>query len=155
MSARLLCTTLFFGLIVSACGQPDQRPLAVSVAEEIEVNDPVEDVVPVAVTQSNTVHYACTPNQDITVTYSTQDATQPKANLVINNVSYDMYAVVAASGARYATEQGIEPEQGMQWHTKGESGILISMTLDHTADPEDERILLSCTEKMTIESNEN
>lgn len=150
MSVRLLGTTLIFGFMLSACSQPDQHSPATSVAE-VAVSRPVADAIPVAVTQSNTVHYACRPSQDITVTYSAQDATQPKATVVIDDIAYEMYAVVAASGARYATEQGIHPEQGMQWHTKGDSAMLMSMALDHTVSSEDEHMLFSCTEKVPLE----
>ena len=150
----LMCATCVLAVSLAACDQPDGKPeSAAAVSPAVPATDVVvpEVVVPeppISVTagQSSTVHYGCTPDQQILATYDNRDAAKPKATLNINGVDYELYSVVSASGARYATEQGIQPEQGMQWHTKADKAVLTSMTLDHTAQPEDEKMLFDCTE---------
>ena len=59
-----------------------------------------------------------------------------------------MYNVIASSGTLYATEQGINAGQGMRWHVHGLEAILQTMTLDHTADPAKETMLMRCQEPL-------
>ena len=143
----LMCATCLLAVSLVACDQPDKSQSA-AVSPTVPALDVVvpEPPMSVAAGQSSTVHYGCTPDQQILATYDNRDATKPKAILNINGVNYELYSVVSASGARYATEQGIQPEQGMQWHTKADKAVLTSMTLDHTAQPEDEKTLFDCTE---------
>lgn len=150
---RLMCAACVLAVMLAACDQPDAKPESAAAANpavpatDVVVSGVVvpEPLMPVTAGQSSTVHYGCTPEQQILATYDNRDATKPKAILNINGVNYELYSVVSASGARYATEQGIQPEQGMQWHTKADKAVLISMTLDHTAQPEDEKTLFDCT----------
>lgn len=148
----LMCATCVLAVSLVACDQPDKsQSVAVSPAvpaPDVVVPEVVVPEPPMSVTagQSSTVHYGCKPDQQILATYDNRDATKPKATLNINGVDYELYSVVSASGARYATEQGIQPQQGMQWHTKADKAVLTSMTLDHTAQPEDEKTLFDCTE---------
>ncbi|MFZ3193919.1 MAG: MliC family protein [Moraxellaceae bacterium] len=151
---RLMCAACVLAVMLTACDQPEATPEPAAApnpavpATDVVVSGVVEPEAPVSVTagQSSTVHYSCTPDQQILATYDNRDATKPKAILNINGVDYKLYSVVSASGARYATEQGIQPEQGMQWHTKADKAVLTSMTLDHTAQQEDEKTLFDCTE---------
>ena len=146
---HLMCATLVVAVSLTACDQPDAKPQsAAAVSPAVPATEVLVSEPPVSVTavQSSTVHYGCTPDQQILATYDNRDATKPKAILNINGVDYELYSVVSASGARYATEQGIQPEQGMQWHTKADKAVLTSMTLDHTVQPEDEKTLFDCTE---------
>lgn len=147
MRTRLLGTTLVFGLTLSACNPPDQTATATDPVEAM-ASPMLAEVTPAEVSAPNIVQYDCTPSQLIAATYDNSDATRPKAILLINDVSYEMYAVVAASGARYATEQGIDPEQGMQWHTQGNTARLVSMSLDHTANLDAEKVLFECQQQM-------
>ena len=144
---HLMCATCVFVVSLVACDQPDKSQSA-AVSPIVPAPDVVVPEPPISVTarQSSTVHYGCTPDQQILATYDNRDTTKPKATLNINGVDYELYSVVSASGARYATEQGIQPEQGMQWHTKADKAVLTSMTLDHTVQPEDEKTLFDCTE---------
>lgn len=88
--------------------------------------------------------YQCTPTQLIGVTYDNTDPQKPSVSLTINGKTYPMYSIVTASGAGYATEQGIQDGQGMKWLSKGDTALLVSMTMDHTAKPEDEKTLFEC-----------
>lgn len=151
MKIRLMSTTLLLGWLLSACSQPNTNNTQV---DAVDAQSSVTNTTPVSTdmatqTQASTVLYACTPSKQIAAVYDNSDATQPKAVLTIDGVAYEMYSVIAASGARYATEQGMQPEQGMQWHSKADKAVLMTMTLDHTAKPEDEKILFDCTEQVT------
>ena len=88
--------------------------------------------------------YQCTPTQLIGATYDNTDPQKPSVSLTINGKTYPMYSIVTASGAGYATEQGINDGQGMKWLTKGEGALLVTMTLDDTTKPEDEKTLFDC-----------
>lgn len=139
MNARVIGSGLIGGLVfmLGACSPPaPQDPPPEQTAAS----------TPAAAIPSKTVNYACTPSKNIVTTYDNSDPANPKAVLAIDGVIYELYSVVSASGARYATEQGILPEHGMQWHSKAEKAVLMTMTLDHTAKPEDEKILFDCTE---------
>lgn len=77
--------------------------------------------------------YSCDSGASVTAVYDNSDPAVPRARLTIRDRSFDLYNVIAASGARYATEQGFEPDKGLQWWTKGNEATLSEMTLDHTA----------------------
>ncbi|MBT0586959.1 MliC family protein [Alteromonas oceanisediminis] len=57
---------------------------------------------------------------------------------------YEMYPTRTASGAKYATEQGLSPEEGLIWWTQGESAMLMTMILDHTVSAEDYPMIARC-----------
>lgn len=77
--------------------------------------------------------YSCDSGATVTAVYDNSDPAVPRARLSIRDRSFDLHNVIAASGARYATEQGFEPDKGLQWWTKGNEATLSEMTLDHTA----------------------
>jgi membrane-bound inhibitor of C-type lysozyme len=93
--------------------------------------------------KQNQFTYQCDKGQTIIALYKDDNS----AVLTIDGKDYDLYSVVSGSGARYATEQGLNFEQGMSWHTKGDDAILKTVTLDDSAKPEDEVILFSCSIK--------
>lgn len=77
--------------------------------------------------------YSCDSGETIKASYDNTDASAPKATLEYKGRSIDMYSVMSASGARYATEQGLETDKGLQWWTKGNEATLSEMIMDHTA----------------------
>lgn len=77
--------------------------------------------------------YHCESGATVTVRYDNRDAAAPRASLDYKGRTFDMYSVVSASGARYATEQGLEPDKGLQWWSKGNEATLSEMIMDHTA----------------------
>lgn len=93
--------------------------------------------------------YSCDQGKTVTAEYDNTQAAQSKVALTIDGKTYQLNQAVAASGARYTTEQGLTANQGLSWHTKGPVAIASTITLDHTAKPEDEKVLLNCTEKTT------
>lgn len=98
-------------------------------------------------TSSMSTTYTCDQGKTVIASYDNTQPDQPKATLSIDGKTYQLHQAVSASGARYTTEQGLNPDQGLSWHTKGKDAIASTITLDHTAKPEDEKVLLSCTEK--------
>ena len=77
--------------------------------------------------------YSCDSGETIKASYDNTDAAAPKARLEYKRRSFDMYSVMSASGARYATEQGLETDKGLEWWTKGNEATLSEMIMDHTA----------------------
>ncbi|MEC7119344.1 MAG: MliC family protein [Pseudomonadota bacterium] len=148
----LLSSAVVLAMTLVACSKNEPTNTSDSVANDAPVmqQDTQPSTDPAATDAVTTQVYTCTPDKTITATYDNSNAEQPKAMLDIDGVSYDLYSVAAASGARYATEQGINPEQGMQWHTKGDSAMLMTMTLDHTANPDDEQVLFDCTTEVIV-----
>jgi membrane-bound inhibitor of C-type lysozyme len=103
---------------------------------------------------SNTVYltYHCDNGKSVAATYTessensegSADGETPAATLVIDDKHYAMYSVVSASGARYASEQGLLPNEGIQWFVKDDEAMLVAMVLDHTANPDDAQVLFRC-----------
>ncbi len=57
---------------------------------------------------------------------------------------YAMYSVRAASGARYATEQGRRTDWSLEWHVKGDEGLLLEAPLSDSRKPEDLQRIARC-----------
>lgn len=77
------------------------------------------------------VAYACDSGRKIGAVYPAgEDA---GARLTIGERTFDLYRVRSGSGARFATEQGLKPDHGLQWWVKGEEATLSEMVMDHTA----------------------
>lgn len=91
----------------------------------------------------NTVTYKCESGAVIVVRYDNSNPETPTAQLTYKEKIFDLFNVRAASGARYSTEQGLAPDMGLQWWTKGPEATLSEMLMDHTA-PEPSQIE-SCT----------
>jgi membrane-bound inhibitor of C-type lysozyme len=106
-------------------------------------DQPDTPVMPAAAENVITATYRCGSGQTIVARYDNTDPDAPTALLEYKGRTFDMYNVRAASGARYATEQGLSPDKGLQWWTKGDDATLSEMLMDHTApEPVD---IESCT----------
>ncbi|MGH6763896.1 MAG: MliC family protein [Phyllobacterium sp.] len=92
-----------------------------------------------------TVTYICESGNEIVVRYDNTNADAPTAQLTYKNQTFDLYNVRSGSGARYATEQGLAPDKGLQWWTKGGEATLSEMLMDHTAPGPTQ--IESCKEK--------
>lgn len=77
------------------------------------------------------VTYQCESGRKIVATYGVGDA--QGARIAFEGRSFDLYQVRSGSGARYATEQGLSPDHGLQWWVKGDEATLREMIMDHTA----------------------
>ena len=77
------------------------------------------------------VAYGCDSGRQVLATYGV--GADGGARLAFDGRSFDLHQVRSASGARYATEQGLSPDRGLQWWIKGETATLSEMLMDHTA----------------------
>lgn len=93
-------------------------------------------------------NYQCDDGKMVIATYNNTNINSPRATLSIDGRTYEMYNVIAPSGTLYATEQGVNIGQGMRWHVHGLEAILQTMTLDDTADPANETMLMRCQEPL-------
>lgn len=134
------------------CQKPsDISAPARQTAEQVAAlqNKPVEQVNRDTSQNPNMIraNYDCDDGKSVTAIYDNNNPKQSKVTLSIDGKEYYLSQAISGSGARYTTEQGLNPEQGLDWHTKGPEAIASTMTLDHTAKPEDEKTLFSCKEK--------
>lgn len=89
---------------------------------------PTEDVI--------SATYGCDSGETIVAQYDNSDPDARKATLEYKGQTFPMYIALSGSGSRYATEQGLSPDKGLQWWIKGDTGTLSEMLMDHTApDP--------------------
>jgi membrane-bound inhibitor of C-type lysozyme len=89
----------------------------------------------VAHAQTNIInaHYKCESGRQIAVRYDNTKPAAATALLTFGGRNFNLYQVMSASGARYATEQGLRPDFGLQWWIKGNEATLSEMMMDHTA----------------------
>lgn len=89
--------------------------------------------------------YQCDAQQVVQAIYSEPATGQPSSVILnIHGQRYPLYRVHSQAGELYATEQGINPGQGMRWHVQGLEARLVTMTLDHTVNPAQEQLLMRC-----------
>ncbi|MGH2340427.1 MliC family protein [Segnochrobactraceae bacterium EtOH-i3] len=132
MRATVMCRAVLgsgIGVLMAVAGIPAAR------AQEAAAPDAVQSAA-----------YSCESGRQIRALYNSAanpDPAFPAAQLIIDGQVYTFYQIRSADGARYGTEQGFEPDKGLQWWTKGEDATLYEMTMD-TANPEP-RIIDNCT----------
>lgn len=107
--------------------------LASLIPATVLADEPPAPAPPPAPEKVLSVTYACQSGATIVARYDNSNADAPTATLDYQGKSFPMYSVRSASGARYATEQGLSPDKGLQWWTKGSSATLSEMIMDHTA----------------------
>ncbi len=130
--------------------QGDKSAPATQTAEQAASiqNKPVDQLTRDASQNPNMIraNYACDNGKTIVAIYDNNNPKQSRVTLTIDGKEYYLTQAISGSGARYTTEQGLNPEQGLDWHTKGPEAVASTITLDHTAKPEDEKNLFSCKE---------
>jgi membrane-bound inhibitor of C-type lysozyme len=77
--------------------------------------------------------YECDNQWVVDVQYENTEASA-NARLTLNDRELVLYSVMAASGAKYATENGLSEGKGLVWWTKGASGTLYENILDDSVD---------------------
>lgn len=103
-------------------------PIGTAIADE-----PASPVVQIAADKIISATYACDSGNIIQVRYDNTNPEAPAATLEYKGKTFEMYQVRSGSGARYATEQGLGPDRGLQWWSKGDGATLSEMLMDHTA----------------------
>lgn len=91
------------------------------------------------------MNYQCDNGVTLSVEYINTGKSL-SALLIYGGRVFDMYETRAASGAKYATEQGLSPEYGLIWWSQGNEGMLIQMIKDHTISVEDYPIIAKCVQ---------
>ncbi|BCH35584.1 hypothetical protein MesoLjLc_75140 [Mesorhizobium sp. L-8-10] len=77
--------------------------------------------------------YVCDSGNTVDVRYDNTSDEAHVATLEYKGRTFEMYNVRSASGARFATEQGLTPDKGLQWWSKGDEATMSEMLMDHTA----------------------
>ncbi|BCH27629.1 hypothetical protein MesoLjLb_74140 [Mesorhizobium sp. L-8-3] len=77
--------------------------------------------------------YVCDSGNTVYVRYDNTNADAAVATLEYKGRTFEMHNVRSASGARFATEQGLTPDKGLQWWSKGGEATMSEMLMDHTA----------------------
>ncbi|MCW4460345.1 MliC family protein [Sphingomonas sp. BT-65] len=125
--------------LLAGCGQQPATPANGTTENTTAVNETA--AAPTAAAPQ-TVAYDCMPALLLSATYD--NATTPaKARLTIGDQSYDLTGVQAASGAKYATDQGRSAGKTLVWWTKGEEGTLFEGKVGGTEA--DEKKVSSCS----------
>ena len=142
LSTRSLLVSPLMGLmLVAGCGQKPETAPANGTADTGAAANTTA-AAPTAVPAPQTVAYDCMPALLLSATYD--NATTPaKARLTIGDQSYDLTGVQAASGAKYATDQGRSAGKTLVWWTKGEEGTLFEGKVGGTEA--DEKKVSSCS----------
>jgi membrane-bound inhibitor of C-type lysozyme len=92
-----------------------------------------------------TVRYRCDDKKSVTARYiNSQKPEDTFVILSIDGPSTLLYSVTAASGAKYATEQGLKPDHTLIWWTKGDEGMMYESPLDDSVKPGDEQLITTC-----------
>lgn len=115
--------------LLAACGPKevttDQAKEALTRGAEDARRVPLEELpANPAVTASQSVSYMCEGNMPVTAIYGTGPDGEADAVLVIQGVDVRVAATKAASGARYASDTGFSPGNGVVWWVKGDEATL-------------------------------
>ena len=130
--------------LLAGCGQKTETaPANTSAEPAMTANEAMAPGNAVAAAPL-TVAYDCMPALLLSAAYDNSGET-PKAKVTIGDKSYDLTAVVAASGAKYATDQGRSAGKTLVWWTKGPEGTLYEGKVGGT--DADEKKVSSCSER--------
>jgi membrane-bound inhibitor of C-type lysozyme len=135
-------------LVLSLTGCSSHKPIHVDNLDEILKNKGTRIKEEVALSDID-VHkerlsYACENGFAVIAIYYGQPD-HALADLQVNDRYFSLYAVPSASGAKYATEQGLEEGAGLIWWVKGDEAMVIEMTLDHTVTPNQYPVITTCS----------
>ena len=140
LPTRSLLVSSLAGLVLLAgCGQKTETAATNTAMEPAAT---ANDTAATPAAASQTVAYDCLPALLLSATYD-NSTTPAKARLTIGDKSYDLTGVQAASGAKYASDQGRSAGKTLVWWTKGEEGTLFEGKVGGTEA--DEKKVSSCS----------
>lgn len=114
--------------LLAGCGPREVTPeqAAAELARGEEARRIPLDQLPVdpSVTVSQSVAYECEGGLPVTAIYGTGPGGKPDVALVIQGYDIRLEQTPAASGARYASDIGLEAGKGLVWWVKGDEATL-------------------------------
>jgi membrane-bound inhibitor of C-type lysozyme len=126
-------------LLLAACGQK---------APEAKPAEPAPAAAPPSLAKaSRTVAYTCDKDLPVTAIYGTDAKGQPDLALIIRGQDFRLTPSVAASGARYTTQYGLEPGLGLAWWEKGDEALLQQAPFKQIDDPAVAQTVRTCRVK--------
>ena len=87
--------------------------------------------------------YYCDNSERAGAIYTTRGS-ESSAMLYYKDRVFSLYSVRSASGAKYATEQGLSEGDGLIWWTQGDTALLLRMINDHSVSADDYPVIASC-----------
>jgi membrane-bound inhibitor of C-type lysozyme len=126
--------------LLAACGQADKP------AEEAKKLGP-EPIVAPAASAGRSVAYTCEQDLPITAIYGTNAEGRPDVTLIIQGQDFSLAETVAASGARYASADGITPGMGIIWWEKDGTAMLQQSPAGEVMNPEAGQTIRTCAVK--------
>ncbi|MFQ3595189.1 MAG: MliC family protein [Sphingomonadaceae bacterium] len=115
-------------LAVVACGPTETSPekAAADLARGAEARRVPLDQLEAdpSVTATKSIGWECEGGLPITAIYGTGPGGEPDVALVIQGVDVRLAQTVSASGARYASDIGLQAGQGIVWWEKGDEATI-------------------------------
>jgi membrane-bound inhibitor of C-type lysozyme len=75
------------------------------------------------------IRYSCSNGRTLVARYDNEDSANPRAEIVISGRRIMFAAQRSASGARYATADGLRGGHGLVWWTRGAEASLLEFPL--------------------------
>lgn len=146
---RIILPVVLGALAVSGCQKKAEAPPAATAAQETTtaVTGPAAAPVASMATAEKSVAYTCDKDLPVTAVYGKNAEGKSDVALVVNGQSFNLDQVISASGARYASRDGLEAGKGIVWWTKGGEATLYETSADRFDDMATARQLRSCKSK--------
>ena len=142
----LAALSLGLSLGLSACKRVDSSAPPAETADAGNGNGNAANPPATANATSAAVRYSCANGWSVSAAYADWEDGEPGVQLTFQGKSYSLYGVPSGSGAKYATENGLNPDYLLVWWTKSTEATMIESPLDDSAGPDDERTVTTCTE---------
>lgn len=130
-------------VLLAACGGAADTPE--------EAGKAADPVVAPAAKASRSVSHECDGDLNVTAVYGTGADGRPDVAIFIQGTDFQMKSVPAPSGARYATEFGLEAGKALIWWDQGGKALLQQAPEAAMAEPAAATTLRTCA----IKSDQN
>lgn len=155
---RLAPAVIALSLMAAGCGQrdapapgqsdaPDGNAAIDAAAGRERAEAAASKAAASKATASKSIAYTCEKDLPITAVYGTDLAGNPDVALIIQGQNFNLAQTPAASGARYATPQGMSAGMGLVWWEKGGTAMLQQVPADKISDAAAAQTIKTCTAK--------